>query len=131
MGNPCAYVNIRLEIKPGTKKKSVRNKAIPSRAREPAALSIYAPLRRFQLDEDLWRMCSRYTLSYIGDCIDVLKRPKYYVLYIGQHLKVETAIGLYLKRKRRKKEEEDKRHRVYMSFLNFFFFFFFFFSIPA
>ena len=42
---------MQLEIKPGTKKKKkkiVQNKAIPSRAREPAALSIYAPLRRFQ-----------------------------------------------------------------------------------
>ena len=48
LGNPCAYVNMQLEIKPGTKNNCVRNKAIPSRAREPAALSIYAPLRRFR-----------------------------------------------------------------------------------
>ena len=47
-GNPCAYVNMQLEIQPGTQKKFVRNKAIPSRAREPAALAIYAPLRRFR-----------------------------------------------------------------------------------
>ena len=41
---------MQLEIQPGTKKKIVRNKAIvPSRAREPAALAIYAPLRRFQI----------------------------------------------------------------------------------
>ena len=46
-GNPCAYVNMQLEIKLGTKNKFVRNKAIPSKAREPAALSIYATLRRF------------------------------------------------------------------------------------
>ena len=46
-GNPCACVNMQLEIKPGTKKKFVRNKAIPSRAREPAALAIYAPLSHF------------------------------------------------------------------------------------
>ena len=39
---------MQLEIKPGTKKKIVRNKAIPSRAREPAALAIYAPLSHFQ-----------------------------------------------------------------------------------
>ena len=39
---------MQLEIKPGTKKKFVRNKAIPSRAREPAALAIYAPLSHFR-----------------------------------------------------------------------------------
>ena len=49
LGSPCVYVDMQLEMKPGTKKKIVRNKAIPSRAREPAALSIYAPLRRFHL----------------------------------------------------------------------------------
>ena len=40
---------IRNETGNKKKKKLVRNKAIPSRAREPAALSIYAPLRRFHL----------------------------------------------------------------------------------
>ena len=48
-GNPYACVNMQLEIKPGTQKKFVRNKAIPSRAREPAALAIYAPLSHFHL----------------------------------------------------------------------------------
>ena len=46
-GNPCAYVNMQLEIQPGTKKKFVRNKAIPSRAGEPAALAIYAPPKSY------------------------------------------------------------------------------------
>ena len=46
LGSPSAYLDIQLEIKLGTKK-IVRNKAIPSRVREPAALLIYAPLRRF------------------------------------------------------------------------------------
>ena len=51
LGSPCVYVDMQLEMKPGTKKKKkiVRNKAIPSKAREPAALSIYAPLRCFHL----------------------------------------------------------------------------------
>ena len=44
---PCRYA-VRNETGNQKKKKIVRNKAIPSRAREPAALSIYAPLRRFQ-----------------------------------------------------------------------------------
>ena len=48
LGSPSAHLDMLLEIKPGIKKKFVRNKAIPSTAREPAALSIYAPLRRFQ-----------------------------------------------------------------------------------
>ena len=50
LGSPCVYVDMQLEIKPGTKKLFVRNKAIPLRAREPAALSIYAPLRHFLLE---------------------------------------------------------------------------------
>ena len=53
MGSPCVYVDIQLEIKPGTKKKFGRNKAIPYGAREPAALSIYAPLRRFHFKHRL------------------------------------------------------------------------------
>ena len=41
----CKYA---IRNKTGNKKKKlVRNKAIPLKAREPAALSIYAPLRRF------------------------------------------------------------------------------------
>ena len=48
LGEPMCLCKMQLETQPGTKKNFVRNKAIPSRAREPAALSIYAPLRRFQ-----------------------------------------------------------------------------------
>ena len=44
---PCRYA-VRNKTGNRKKKKIVRNKAIPSRAREPVALSIYAPLRRFQ-----------------------------------------------------------------------------------
>ena len=50
LGSPSAHLDMQLEIKPGTKKIFLRNKAIPSRAREPAALSIYAPLRRFRIN---------------------------------------------------------------------------------
>ena len=49
LGSPCAHLDMQLEIKLGTNKNFVRNKAIPSSARELAALSIYAPLRRFQI----------------------------------------------------------------------------------
>ena len=50
LGSPCVYVDMQLEIEPGTKKKKkkkkkkvVRNKAIPSRAREPAACQSMLP----------------------------------------------------------------------------------------
>ena len=49
----CKYA-IRNTTGNQKKKKIVRNKAIPSRAREPAALAIYAPLRRFHLQLRAW-----------------------------------------------------------------------------
>ena len=48
-GEPMCLCKYAIRNKIGNqKKKIVRNKAIPSKAREPAALSIYATLRRFQ-----------------------------------------------------------------------------------
>ena len=44
--SPSAYLDMQL-------KKIERNKAIPSRAREPAALSIYAPLKK-NISEVIW-----------------------------------------------------------------------------
>ena len=75
MGSPCAYLDIQLEIRPGTKKK-VRNKAIPSRAREPAELSIYASLRSFRINlcpvKNLLKLqifsCLALNMSFLQDC---------------------------------------------------------------
>ena len=46
LGSPCVYVDMQLEIKPGTKKKK-KLYEIKQYLQESAALSIYAPLRRF------------------------------------------------------------------------------------
>ena len=53
---------MQLEITPGTKKHFVRNKAISLRDREPAALSIYAPLRRFLYEAGDTRILARIPL---------------------------------------------------------------------
>ena len=49
-GQPMCLRRYAIRNKTGNQKSFVRNKAIPSRAREPAALSIYAPLRRFHFE---------------------------------------------------------------------------------
>ena len=53
-GKPKCLLRYTIRNKTGNQKNFVRNKAIPLRAREPAALWIYAPLRRFHFSAPLF-----------------------------------------------------------------------------
>ena len=88
LGSPSAYLDIQLEIKPGTKKKKiVRNKAITSRAREPAALSIYAPLRRFHIILREMNIAVIKLFSLL-DCKVYLIIPFPFQLHISQLMRI-------------------------------------------